>query len=100
VNPHKSLDAVTATGAGTVLDLHEVKTNHTLQVIVTGGPASLNVDLEGSLDGAAFVALASVSAVGGGLATTSGGPIRYLRAKLTALSGGSSPTVTAWIASI
>ena len=99
--PFVSLNAATATGAGDSRDLEGSFDHHTLIVSSTGG-ASINVALEGSHDGTTWVTLANaasgqVTVPNSGAAT---GPlIRYVRANLTMLSGGSSPTVTATIAS-
>ena len=74
-------------------------------VLTTGG-ASWTVVLEGSHDGSAWLSLGQVSGSSAGpvsvTAPTSDIPgtlVRYVRANLTALTGGSTPTVTATIAS-
>jgi hypothetical protein len=57
----KLLDAATTTGAGTAYRLHNVSSNYTCQVIVTtdGTLSAITVDLETSLDGTNWAAVAS-----------------------------------------
>lgn len=60
----------------------------------------MNVALEGSHDGAVWTTLATASGSGPTAAAfVEGRPVRYVRANLTVLSGGSSPAVTATVAS-
>jgi len=103
--PFLALDAAVATGAGVSRDLGEVADHHTLFVTATGSPSSWTVKLQGSHDDLTWVDLHSAS---GSTATTAvtapqsdapGHLVRYIRANLTSLVGGSSPTVTATIAS-
>ena len=68
---------------------------HTVQVIVTGGPATCTISLDGSLDGG--TTFASLS---GSQTCTSNivfhvveRPVDAVRINLSALSGGTSPTV-------
>lgn len=106
----KALDAVAATGAGNKRFLGTPMPIHSMQVIHTGGPTVV-VALEGSLDGQNWDALTTWdSAVqsNSDIVTASafaGTGIRaypivaWVRANCTTFSGGSSPSVTAWIAS-
>lgn len=100
-SPVVALDAVTAIGPGPSIDLGRIMSIHTLVRVLTGSPTSANVSLEGSHDGANWFTLAS--------ATTSSAievahgqqrAVRYVRANLTTLSGGTAPTVSATIASV
>lgn len=99
--PFNSLDAATATGAGTSKDLEESKSDHFMIVSLTGGPSTISVDLEGSHDGSMWVVLANASTGAGATRTASvvGKPVRYVRANLVELSGGTSPTASVTIAS-
>lgn len=98
--PNASLNAVTTTGAGAVTDLGVVRSVHTVQTIVTGAPASVAVNLEGSLNGStAWATLVSSTSTTGDIQTVSGKAVRYVRANLATLTGGTAPTVTALIAS-
>jgi len=98
--PTTSLAAATATGAGTVVDLGVVRSSHTMQTIVTGAPATVTVTLEGSLNGTtAWATLATSTSTTGDVQTATGKAVRYVRANLTVLTGGTAPTVTALIAS-
>jgi hypothetical protein len=95
--PFTSLDAVTATGVGEERDLETSLRYHTAHLVTTGSPSSVDVALQGSLDGTNWVHLATLSA--GALVTSNNHVVRYIRAELHTLSGGSSPTVTVKIAS-
>lgn len=98
--PTTSLNAVTTTGAGTVVDLGVVRSTHTLQTTVTGTPATVTVNLEGSLAAAGpWATLVASTSTSGDVQTVSGKAVRYVRANLAALTGGTAPTVTALIAS-
>lgn len=98
--PYTSLNAATATGPGAVTDLGVVRSVHTMQTTVTGAPTGVNVNLEGSLSstGPWLVLVASTSTTGD-VQTASNKAVRYIRANLTTLTGGTAPTVTALIAS-
>ena len=94
------LNAVTSTGASTVL-IHSVPVkNHTLQVTITGAPTTVRVDLLGSLDNITFVTISENTLSAGELAATKAmffdidKPMPYVKAKLTTLSAGTNPTVT------
>lgn len=98
-----SLTAVTSTGAGSVQDFSVPMSKFTVQTTFTGSPTAVTVVLEGSLDNTFWYPLVGVAASAGEL--TAGGyaqfsadkPVRYLRANLTVLTGGTTPTVTAKI---
>lgn len=108
VLPLKSLDAVTSTGAGSVLDLGGIAS--TFQVVVSGtGFATSNplssytVELQGSLDGTIWYSVGASQTASTGDprfgVTTSGYLARYIRANLIQLvPGGGSPVITAVIA--
>lgn len=115
--PFQSLNAVTAAQSGQSLDLGGVACRFTLQAIVTGG-GSATLVVEGSLDGTNWYEISPQNLSGFGSAsfmTFGDNPyfavdtgvgsnwrfahyVRFVRANLTVLTGGSSPTVTAWIA--
>jgi hypothetical protein len=98
--PTTSLNAATATGAGPVVDLGVVRSSHTLQTTVTGAPTGVSVNLEGSLAvGGPWAVLANSTSTTGDVQTASGKAVRYVRANLVTLTGGTAPTVTALIAS-
>ena len=90
----KSLDATSATGPGSVLTLNKPTSSFSMQTTSTGSP-SYSVLLEVSIDGVNFVIAGSSTSDG----ITSGPPYAVLsiRANLVSISGGVSPTVTAWV---
>lgn len=102
--PFKALDAVTTTGPGNSRDLEDSKANHAIQVSVTGDPEAWTVWAEGSLDGTNWVPLTIVTSAdtykySRGTVSGSNYVFRYIRANCTILTGGTDPTITAWVAS-
>lgn len=89
------LTAAAGTGLSTSYDLGSVANEFSLLVETTGSP-TFSVQFQGSLDGTNWLSIGSaVTAVQAGSATPAAIMARYLRANLTALSGG---TLTAGIA--
>lgn len=101
-NPATSLSAVTATGAGTTILLTTPALNHTMQVVTTGNPTRVIVSLEGSHDGTNWFPMAVLNTQDHPVpfATSNVLAVQNVRANLLDLSGGTSPTVTATIASV
>lgn len=98
--PYESLAAATSTGQGTITDLGVVRSTHTLQTTVTGGPSGVTVTLQGSLSAAGpWLTLATSTSTTGDVQTATGKAVRYIAADLVTLTGGTTPTVTAYIAS-
>lgn len=111
--PFCSLNGATTPGAGVSRDLEGVANCFTVQTILTGAPSSFTVKVEGSLDGSTWDQINPVTInSGAGLVTWGDNPytpvgnsgsfafahyVRYVRAYLTAVSGGTSPTVTVWL---
>lgn len=93
-----SLNAATATGAGTDFDFGGIFASWTVQGVITGAPTGLVFKVEGSLDGTNWFDLVTNSGNAGGGYSVTGKPARYARANLTTLTGGTAPTVTAYIA--
>lgn len=114
--PFRTLDTATSTGPGATVDLEGMACRFGVQAIVTGSPSSIAFIIEGSLDGSNWdsIAFPNSTLTGGGLVTFGDNPydpgdgggtqfakyVRYVRANLTTLSGGSSPTVTVWLAGV
>ncbi len=95
----KSLDAATATGAGFAIMFDEPKANYSLFASWTGSPSSVTIHVEGTIDGDNWFNVDQVSTSATPQILKGGPfPVIGLRANLTALSGGTSPTVTAWVA--
>ena len=99
-----SLDAVSEDTEGSVLKLvGENNTAHSMQVILTGSPTAAIVQLQGALDpidptwfSIAEFSIAAGDATGA-IKNVSACPVMALRAVLTGLTGGTSPTVTALV---
>ena len=96
--PTLMLNAVTSPESITV-DLGEIRTSIALQTVVTGSPSTVAVDVEVSLDGVHWApsSLTSSSTTGDYHAVTTG-PIRWVLVALTAMTGGTAPTLTALVA--
>jgi len=94
----QSLNAVTATGPGAALAFDEPKSSISMHVTSTGSPSTITVALEYSIDGINWFLARVVSATSGTTVNDGYGPALFARANLTALSGGTLPTVTAWLA--
>lgn len=99
---YTSLNAVTSTGPGVSNENFSPRYMHSMQVILTGGPATCIVTMEASFDGGATWGLIGTFSLAAG--NVSGDIIRVedisanrVRANLTTLTGGSAPTVTAII---
>ena len=102
--PFTSLNAVTATGAGDEVGFvarpgYGVPTDFTWTVEDTGSPTSKAVDLEGCIGDPDVAANWFVvdTTTGNGMRHVVNKMVRFLRANLTSLVGGTSPTVTAII---
>lgn len=98
--PVKSLAAVTSTGAGTAVDFRVPARTVTIQTVVTGSPASVSCTLQGSNDGATWVTVATSTSTTGDAQYSVDKPFRFFRANLGTLTGGTAPTVTAWVAGV
>jgi hypothetical protein len=98
--PFPSNIAAPAGGAvGTVMDCRLVYSYAGAQVVVTGGPTSAVYSIEGSLDGTVFGTIASGTVVDGTItANTTPKPFRYLRSRVTSIAGGTTPTMTVYVA--
>lgn len=98
-----SLAAVTGVGAGDEFGLlpffgGTIPSTYSWDVIITGGPASISVTLEGSLDGVNWFVLDTSTSTSNALRHVVDKPVRYLRANLGTLTGGAAPTVSVGIA--
>lgn len=91
-----ALNAVSATPAHNTLMGQRYASKHTIQAKVTGSPTTATGQLEGSLDGTAWFDLSGAQDVSANVMFhVANKPVRKVRFNLTALSGGSSPTVQA-----
>jgi hypothetical protein len=93
----RSLDAATSTGAGIVLMFDEPPALHGAQSITTGSPMDAVIVIEGTIDGSTWYEIGTISP--NAYSTVVNSPLAGIRANLTTLDGGTSPTVTVWIAS-
>ena len=96
------LDAATATGAGNSRRMNKKPSSHTIQATMGGAvvATAVTIDFEGSLDNTTWFQL-DQHAFSAGEITAEGAlyhivdiPVKYVRANLTTLTGGTAPTVT------
>lgn len=100
--PFKSLDSASSASNGSSKDLEDVYTNHMMIVSQTGSPTSVVVAFEGSHDDVVWYRVNTLSWTPSGAQANhlhSDFPFRYVRAVLVSMSGGTSPAVSATIAS-
>ena len=99
---HTLLAAAAATGAGSSQRASLIPSQHTVQATMGGSvvATAVTVDLEGSIDDATWFQLAR-HAFSAGDITAEGAmfhvndkPVKYVRANLITLTGGTDPTVT------
>lgn len=98
--PITMLNAAVATGEGGALSQQRLISDSSYTIGITGAPSAVTVDIEGSFDGETFFQIAQHVMTAGELTATkamfhiAGKPVMFIRANLTTLTGGTSPTVT------
>jgi hypothetical protein len=98
-----SLNAVTAAGSGAASTYSTTRQNFGLQVNTTGSPTVATINLEGTLDGSHWFKLAQwnlSNQATGDIVFATMTPVLGIRANLITLTGGTSPTVTAYLSAI
>lgn len=93
----KTFTAQTATGATATSGLMRgIPVYHTIELIVTGGPAACTYRLQGTRDGTTWynISAADITCTATTVAFETGKPAVSVRGNLLTLSGGTSPTVT------
>jgi hypothetical protein len=102
-----SFGTLTGTGTTWAFDMSLLTpSQHTLEVVVAGSPSSCSIQLEGTLDNPSGSSVTWANLSGAQTCTSSvtfsvvNKPVRAVRANLTSLSGGSSPTVTVGYAGV
>ena len=92
------LNSVSVTGPGQVFQFEPPKQSYfTMTSSSTGNPATATVIMEGYLDGTNWFTISynfDVSPPTNYTYVTGDGPWNFIRLNLTALSGGTSPTIT------
>ena len=99
---HTLLNAADATGAGSTQRVSLIPSQHTVQATMGGTvvATAVTVDLEGSLDDTTWVQLARHAFSAGEISAEAAmfhvidKPVKYVRANLITLTGGTDPTVT------
>lgn len=88
------LNAVTATGAGSITTLSTGMEIHTWTTVVTGAPSAVSINLEGSIDGTNFFTLDNETTTTSDMQHVVNKAVTSIRANLATLTGGTAPTVT------
>lgn len=97
--PQTLLNAATATGTSPyILDLWPTRggfpLHFTWTTVITGTPATVTINLEGSIDGTNWFQMDQSVAAGGEMRSVINKAVRWARLNMTTLTGGTSPTVT------
>ena len=99
---HVLLNAAAATGAGSSQKVSQIPSQHTVAATMGGTvvATAVTVDLEGSIDDTTWFQLARHAFSAGEISAEAAmfhvidKPVRYVRANLITLTGGTDPTVT------
>ena len=94
-----NLDVATSTGAGTGENLGNGFAIHTWEVVVTGGPSTVSVTLQGSLNNSTWYTLDTSTTTTSEMRHVVNKKVRFVRANVATLTGGTSPTITVRILS-
>ena len=88
------LDAVETSNTIDIREFGQPSESMVFHAVVAGGPATCTLNIFGSVDGVNFIDISGnktcTSGVVFGLVNT---PVTHIQARLTALSGGTTPTV-------
>lgn len=93
---HRAFTAQTAVGATTGVAMKGIPIQHTIELIVTGAPATCTYSLQGSRDGTTWftISASAITCTSTTVAFEANKPTVYVRGNLLTLTGGTAPTVT------
>lgn len=93
---HRTFTTQTAVGATTALTPRGIPTDHTIELIVTGAPATCTYQAQGSRDGTTWFNLSAsaITCTSTITAFESNKPVVHVRGNILTLTGGTSPSVT------
>lgn len=98
IHPSTAVNTFTplASGLTEAFDNEYICHTHTVQSSATGSPTSYVVNLQGSLDGVTYFAISDNITVTGsnGLFHVVTRAVRFIKANVVSVSGGTSPLVT------
>lgn len=96
-----SLSAVAATGAGDVFITPvingKIASEYTWQVIYTGTPTAITVNLQGSIDGTNYFTLDSTTATASEMRHVTNKSARFVRCQISAYTVNGSTTTCAFV---
>lgn len=98
--PALKMDRLTANGSTSAINLGHVCKTFTFQTVVTGTPTSFTLTYQGSLDGVNWFTLGTSTATAGDAQHIVDKPAMFVRATLSALTGGTAPSVTAMVGAV
>lgn len=96
VGIHRAFTTQTTTGATAALGMNGIAVNHSIGLIVTGGPATCTYSLQGSRDGTNWfnITASAVTCTTTTQSNEANKPWPRVRGNLLTLTGGTTPTVT------
>lgn len=95
--PARRMTTLSANGSTDAVNLDGTHRSFVFQTVVTGAPASFTMTFQGSLDGTNWYTLGSSTATAGEAQFVVDKPAQFVRATLSALTGGTAPTVSTYV---
>lgn len=95
MNAAGTSNLLTAIAAGAAYDLRQVCRTFTFMKLITGIFSALSIAFEGSLDGVNWYLLGTDATTSAGVTFVVDKPARYIRANVTAFTGGTNTSVMA-----
>ena len=95
--PALRMTTLSANGSTGVINLDGVHRTFAFQTVVTGTPTSFTLTFQGSLDGTTWYTLGTSTSTAGEAQFVVDKPAQYVRATLSALTGGTAPTISTYV---
>lgn len=95
--PARRLTVLTTNGSTQAVTLDGVYRTFAFQSVITGTPTSFTLTYQGSLDGTNWYTLGTTTSTAGEGTFVVDKPAQFVRATLSALTGGTSPTISAFV---
>jgi hypothetical protein len=88
---------LSANGSTDAVNLDGVHRTFAFQTVITGTPTSFTLTYEGSLNGTNWYTLGTTTSTAGEGTFVVDKPAQFVRATLSALTGGTSPTISPYV---
>lgn len=95
--PARRMTTLTANGSTDSVNLDGSHRTFTFQSVITGTPTSFTLTYQGSLDGTNWFTLGTTTATAGEATFVVDKPAQFVRATLSALVGGTAPTISSYV---